>query len=1314
MARQSRALARLRVLLIERAENAGAIAERHTTATADAQERFDSATASAESAWKAAKGEAETAAQAAHAQAKSVFETQAAGEQRRHQTERTTIDGRLSDREAAAANALRESEAIADTAFEPAVRSEDESVKRVLTSVRQLREAMDAFESEAARLAGPRVPLPPTTPMILGQTPDGDLALPPEWHDRAGPTPLELATERVGEIERRVRRLGGLTLHAAFRAGLPIFLAFLAFLGGVFGGAITTEWASWTTPLIWAGAGVGGVLLVSWPLRVLALGGTRKRLVPIAEELREARHLGDVAIAKAQAARRSAIDGLTRVREAEIENAKSHAERTLAAVKSERAKALSQLDARHKNVMAQLLASREAATQRAEDERAEAIRVADAEYETQTADARGAHERERADAVQARDDETVALAERFTAEVAILVGELRTLSADALAAGPPWDDDAWARWAPPREAPGSVRLGQTRVLLRDLAGGLPAEPDQREGLTDPIDVPALIGFPSDASLLVAATDAHRDRALGTLRDAVLRLLTSMPAGKVRLTMFDPVGLGQSFAGFMRLSDHDERLVTNRIWTEAKHLEQRLLDLTEHMETVIQKYLRNEFDSIEAYNDAAGEIAEPYRFLVIADLPEGLTEEAGRRLASVIESGPRCGVYTLIHLDPDRPLPETIDRETLERASCVITFDDDGTARVADPAYEGLSFDLESPPSDADSAKRLDRVGKEGLNAGRVEVPFRLLAPPDGELWTESCADELRVPLGRAGATRFQQLALGKGTSQHVLIAGKTGSGKSTLLHVLIANAARWYSPDEIELYLVDFKKGVEFKAYGNDRLPHAKVVAVESDREFGLSALKRLDDELKRRGDLFRDLGAQSIAAARARLDERGESTPMPRVLLIIDEFQEFFTEDDQIAQEASLLLDRLVRQGRAFGMHVLLGSQTLSGAYSLARSTVGQMAVRVALQCSETDSYLILSEDNAAARLLNRPGEAIYNDANGLVEGNSPFQIAWLSDEQRDETLDRVLEKVDQTGWKPAEPQIVFEGNAPAKLDSNARLLEVLAAAPPAPVRASRAWLGEPVAIKDHTAATLRRQGGSNALIVGQQPEVARAMIAAATLGLVAQHASDAGAEITVIDTTPPDDPEADVLGSLARVLAEAADVSVRTIGPREASDVILALDAERSARDTSDRTDAPARVLLVNGLQRIKALRKSDDDFSFSFSSDEGDADAGPSTADAFGELLREGPPLGLFTVAWCDSLTGLNRSLDRRAVSAFEQRVALQMSAADSSALIDSGAAGKLGLHRALLYNEELGTLEKFRPYAAPDAALVERVVAALRGR
>src|SRR5205085_4034570 len=123
---------------------------------------------------------------------------------------------------------------------------------------------------------------------------------------------------------------------------------------------------------------------------------------------------------------------------------------------------------------------------------------------------------------------------------------------------------------------------------------------------------------------------------------------------------------------------------------------------------------------------------------------------------------------------------------------------------------------------------------------------------------------------------------------------------------IMTNLALWCGPEKGEFMLVDFKKGVEFKSYASHRLPHAKVVAIESDREFGLSVLQRLDDELKRRGDLFRNLGVQDIAGYK----RAGGAEPIPRSLLIVDEFQEFFVEDDTIAQTASLLLDRIVRQG--------------------------------------------------------------------------------------------------------------------------------------------------------------------------------------------------------------------------------------------------------------------------------------------------------------------------------------------------------------------------------------------------------------------
>src|SRR5690606_5420426 len=313
-----------------------------------------------------------------------------------------------------------------------------------------------------------------------------------------------------------------------------------------------------------------------------------------------------------------------------------------------------------------------------------------------------------------------------------------------------------------------------------------------------------------------------------------------------------------------------------------------------------------------------------------------------------------------------------------------------------------------------SAKRSAPAEQNG------EEPRAVPLPP-GDRISDS---GLEIPIGVQGAGRVHSLRLGEGVKQHVLVAGKTGSGKSSLLHTLLTAGAASYRPDQLHFYLLDFKKGVEFKAYADAPLPHARVIGIESEREFGRSVLQRLDADLQQRGELFRAAGVQGLAEYRTRT---GKS--LPRVMLIVDEFQELFVRDDALAAECAMLLDRLVRQGRSFGMHVVLSSQSLAGAHSLPRATLGQMAVRIALQCSESDAALILGDDNMAAKFISRPGEAIYNDAGGLLEGNQPFQVAYLGNQLHRDWLSRLATR-DAATVADLAPRVVFEGNRPCRWD--------------------------------------------------------------------------------------------------------------------------------------------------------------------------------------------------------------------------------------------------------------------------------------------
>ena len=82
-------------------------------------------------------------------------------------------------------------------------------------------------------------------------------------------------------------------------------------------------------------------------------------------------------------------------------------------------------------------------------------------------------------------------------------------------------------------------------------------------------------------------------------------------------------------------------------------------------------------------------------------------------------------------------------------------------------------------------------------------------------------------------------------------------------------------------------------------------------------------------------------------------------------------------------------------------------------------------------------------------------------------------------------------------------------------------------------------------------------------------------------------------------------------------------------------------------------------------------------------------------------------MHTLIWCDTLTNLQRAFDRGSMRELALRVAFQMNVADSSNLIDSPAASKLGLHRALLCSEEEGKVEKFRPYDVPGEEWLSHV-------
>ncbi|MCB1230137.1 MAG: ATP-binding protein [Verrucomicrobiae bacterium] len=1105
----------------------------------------------------------------------------------------------------------------------------------------------------------------------------------------------------AGEILKQFRRLALPRMFASLPVSLAVILIALV-AGGLAFGLPAAGFEKSVAYGIGGTVGIAGILLII----ILYFGGKSQgtelvsQLAASLQSSREALERSEKQATADFEAKLAKLEGDAEETTSKFDEARKQSPEQIATARVEHEKKLEIQHARLKAKFDAVKISREATLEASSQSNSLRLKT---DAEAGIAELNTAHEVAETKLKHAYEFRWEELETEWRAAIAPIYAQIDQVRETAASLFPDWDREFLDRWQAPKDFAHAAQFGHLEVEVAKLAGDLPKS--DRLSLPGPANfaLPVSLLMPERGSVLFESDGGGRETMIASLNQLILRLLSVAPAAKLSFTILDPVGLGEGFSGLMHLADYDESLINSRIWTQSQQIEARLGDLNDHIEKVIQMYLRNEFASITEYNRQAGKIAEKYHFVVIADFPANFSELAAKRLTSIAASGARCGVYLLMHWDRKKTAPQDFDPEQVRNHALRIVGKKGGKLLIDDEPIPGAEFSLDRLSTDEALINDfIHKFGAATRDADRVEVPFSDIAPTDDEMWSVETTKELRVPIGRTGATKRQYLAIGRDTKQHALIAGKTGSGKSTLFHVMITNLSLWCSPDEVEFYLVDFKKGVEFKSYANARLPHARVIAIESDREFGLSVLQRLDEELKRRGDLFRKLGVQDLPG----YEKAGGTETIPRTLLLIDEFQEFFVEDDRIAQNANVLLDRIVRQGRAFGIHVILGSQTLGGAYTLARTTLGQMVIRIALQCNEADAYLIMDDTNPAPRLLTRPGEGIYNDQAGMVEGNNPFQVVWLSEEERDGYLRKVSEKAAASDREYAAP-IVFEGNAPAEIRENVPLRKTLAAFPAEKLPTeAHLWLGAPNAIKGPTQAVFQRQSGNHLLIIGQRDEASLTMLTVGMTALSAQFPRE-GVRFVLLDSSAPETPEREHLEMVAECLPQ----SVSVVRGSDIDTAMNELGAELSARqgDESASAKAPSVFVLVNGLQRLKKLRY-EEDFSFSLDDDAG----GDNPGTVLNNLITEGPAVGMHVIATCDTYNNLNRALSRKALSEFEMRVLFQMSANDSASLIDTPKASGLGLHRALFYNEQEGYLETFRPYAQPDDAWFEGAFGPTKGK
>lgn len=605
-------------------------------------------------------------------------------------------------------------------------------------------------------------------------------------------------------------------------------------------------------------------------------------------------------------------------------------------------------------------------------------------------------------------------------------------------------------------------------------------------------LPALTGLLNAGHLVVEA--ASDDSQLpGVLASILAQAYLSAPPGQLAVYLFNPLISG--YLDAFQIAGADGTRVLVNVAPNAQALEASLEGHVGHLGRVSTS-MAGRHRSLGDLVAATGQHEHEYRLAILLNAPSHVSPKAMADLQRLFDQGATRGLSLLLHHDTtqDTPDPELFARTIAGQP--VLRRVQDYWMLDRGRASHWVSADSLSDP---ELARHLMDEVRQAATAGVLpKVPLADLLSRT----QKSSADGLQITLGRSGQA---PMSISLGDTVHnlhnVLVGGAVGTGKTNLLKVMIYSLAASYSPEELELYLLDFKEGIEFRQFlGDDApLPHARVVSTQSDIPFGLATLQHFIDEMTRRSMLFKAAGVTSIKDYRARGHE------LPRWVLFADEFQVLFEGDTNT--EATERLESVVRKGRAYGLHVVLASQTLSGirfSGGKDQAIFGQFPARVVLKMPPAESRIFLGQGNDAAAELRYRGQAVLNTNFGQIEDNHTLVVALADDEY---VHDLHSELVRRHG---AGSPRVYEGGEPV----SARELLHHDGWPMPHEGSVPFWLGQECTVAARTVGcTWQRMPGSNLLALGNDEKT---LISTLQLGALSFAASVPTSRVLVLDGLP------------------------------------------------------------------------------------------------------------------------------------------------------------------------------------------------------
>lgn len=486
-----------------------------------------------------------------------------------------------------------------------------------------------------------------------------------------------------------------------------------------------------------------------------------------------------------------------------------------------------------------------------------------------------------------------------------------------------------------------------------------------------------------------------------LKVIITNYLCNVRPGYIDVTIYDPNGLGRSMAGFY------DAEVDNIFTIAESDLNKIILSMKKHTDKVIRM---TKGKTISEYNEDASKVGKTcltYKVLVIMSQPKSIEEN--EELMSFMEYSANLGVFVIIV----------------------------SNKKFANTNFFTKPFDGISKPINIDRFQFPVKVMQNFIKAyNSLKSPalswseYKERVIPKNKIWTYSADERIDLDPGfeNGDPSKFKGYSVGNTGDIHVIVVGGTGAGKSVFINHIIMEICFKYSPDEVELSLVDFK-GSEFNFYLPNKaqgvtkmLPHITDCLCTSDPSYSVSLFSKFRADSDVRYKRLMDAGYKNMMEYNRAMVKQGHpENRMKRKLVIVDEFQVIF-EKTNTKQQEQLKKDitQISKVARACGIHLMFCSQSMKG--TISDDILNQFTLRFGLRCNMDVSKAIMGT-TFSGDIRERNGYLYVSSVDDRSkELQKRYRAPFISGTEQRKDIEYIYDLAEEKGLLPKVPPVTYD----------------------------------------------------------------------------------------------------------------------------------------------------------------------------------------------------------------------------------------------------------------------------------------------------